>query len=93
MALSSRGYFSMRADMAYPVLPFRFSNSCSALRPVVTSSLFQFTALDLDGDMIVVRAGEGAAGIVKVRVGVAGLLDLAAVDAKLLPELTDHAIL
>lgn len=72
----------MLADMAYPVLPFRFSNSC-----------FQFTALDLDGDMIVVRADEGAAGIVKVRVGVAGLLDLAAVDAKLLPELADHAIL
>ena len=55
--------------------------------------LFQFTALDLDGDMIVVCADEGAAGIVKVRVGVAGLLDLAAVDAKLLPELMDHAIL
>ena len=55
--------------------------------------LFQFTALDLDGDNIVVRADEGAAGIVKVRVGVAGLLDLAAVDAKLLPELMDHAIL
>ena len=55
--------------------------------------LFQFTALDLDGDIIVVRADGGAAGIVKVRVGVAGLLDLAAVDAKLLPELMDHAIL
>ena len=49
--------------------------------------LSQFTALDLDGDMIVVRADEGAAEIVKVRVGVAGLLDLAAVDAKLLPNL------
>ena len=58
-----------------------------------SKKLFQFTALDLDGDMIVVRADEGAAGIVKVRVGVAGLLDLAAVDAKLLPELMDHAIL
>ena len=54
---------------------------------------FQLTALDLDGNIIVVRADEGAAGIVKVRVGVAGLLDLAAVDAKLLPELMDHAIL
>ena len=33
-----QGYFSMRADMAYPVLPFRFSNSCSALRSGVISS-------------------------------------------------------
>lgn len=40
-----------------------------------------------------IAAADGAVEIVKVRVGVAGLLDLAAVDAKLLAELADHAIL
>lgn len=40
-----------------------------------------------------ITAADGAVEIVKVRVGVAGLLDLAAVDAKLLAELADHAIL
>ena len=39
-----------------------------------------------------ISAAEGAVEIVKVRVGVAGLLDLAAVDAKLLAALADHAI-
>ena len=40
-----------------------------------------------------ISAADGAVEVVKVRVGVAGLLDLAAVDAKLLAELADHAIL
>ena len=40
-----------------------------------------------------IAAADGAVEIVKIRVGVAGLLDLAAVDAKLLAELADHAIL
>ena len=40
-----------------------------------------------------IAASDGAVEIVKVRVGVAGLLDLAAIDAKLLTELADHAIL
>ena len=40
-----------------------------------------------------IAAADGTVEVVKVRVGVAGLLDLAAVDAKLLPELADHAIL
>ena len=40
-----------------------------------------------------IAASDGAVEIVKVCIGVAGLLDLAAVDAKLLAELADHAIL
>ena len=40
-----------------------------------------------------IAASDGTVEIVKVRVGVAGFLDLAAVDAKLLAELADHAIL
>ena len=40
-----------------------------------------------------IAAADGAVEIVKVRVGVTGLFDLAAVDAKLLAELADHAIL
>lgn len=40
-----------------------------------------------------ITAADGTVEVVKVRVGVAGLLDLAAVDAKLLAELADHAIL
>ena len=40
-----------------------------------------------------IAASDGTVEIVKVRVGVAGFLDLAAVDAKLLAEFADHAIL
>lgn len=40
-----------------------------------------------------IAASDGAVEIVKVRVGVARFLDLAAVDAKLLAELADHTIL
>ena len=40
-----------------------------------------------------ITAADGTVEIVKVRVGVTGLLDLAAVDAKLLAELADHTIL
>ena len=40
-----------------------------------------------------IAASDGAVEIVKVCIGVAGLLDLAAVDAKLLAELADHTIL
>ena len=40
-----------------------------------------------------IAASDGTVEIVKVRVGVTGLLDLAAVDTKLLTELADHAIL
>ena len=40
-----------------------------------------------------IAAADGTVKVVKVRVGVAGLLDLAAIDAKLLAELADHAIL
>lgn len=40
-----------------------------------------------------ISAADGAVEIVKVCIGVAGLLDLAAIDAKLLAELADHAIL
>ena len=40
-----------------------------------------------------IAAADGAVEVVKIRVGVAGLLDLAAVDAKLLAELADHTIL
>ena len=39
-----------------------------------------------------ISAADGTVEIVKVCIGVAGLLDLAAVDAKLLAELADHAI-
>lgn len=40
-----------------------------------------------------IAASDGTVEVVKVRVGVAGFLDLAAVDAKLLAEFADHAIL
>ena len=40
-----------------------------------------------------ISAADGTVEIVKVCIGVAGLLDFAAVDAKLLTELADHAIL
>ena len=40
-----------------------------------------------------ITAADGTVEVVKVCIGVAGLLDLAAVDAKLLTELADHAIL
>ena len=40
-----------------------------------------------------IAAADGAVEIVKVRIGVAGLFDLAAVDAKLLTKLADHTIL
>ena len=40
-----------------------------------------------------ITTADGTVEVVKVRIGVAGLLDLAAVDAKLLAELADHAIL
>ena len=40
-----------------------------------------------------ISAADGAVEIVKVCVGIAGLLDLTAVDTKLLAELADHAIL
>ncbi len=40
-----------------------------------------------------IAASDGTVEIVKVRVGVTGLLDLAAVDTKLLAEFADHAIL
>ena len=40
-----------------------------------------------------IAAADGTVEVVKVCIGVAGLLDLAAVDAKLLAELADHAIL
>ena len=40
-----------------------------------------------------IAAADGAVEVVKVCVGVAGFFDLAAVDAKLLAEFADHAIL
>ena len=40
-----------------------------------------------------ITTADGTVEVVKVCIGVAGLLDLAAVDAKLLAELADHAIL
>lgn len=40
-----------------------------------------------------IAASDGTVEVVKVCIGVAGLLDLAAIDAKLLAELADHAIL